>query len=363
MDYLPSRIEASLKYRYNLYLTKKYILNRNSKYELFNIFKKFYKNPINYFGKLPDLIHLNWVSQWLDYPSFFQSIPDNLPIVWTLHDMAPMTGGCHYTLGCNQYKTKGCKECPQLKVLDSYVNRNWKTFYKSIKNKNIHIVGDSTVITKEASESIVLENAKSFNTINYSIDFDDFFYKEHSCDIIDDYKKDDFIVLLGAYGMDNYRKGIHKFISTFNKYNFGKNLRLVLFGGSKENVNIDNGVRVDILPLLNKQELVKLYSIADIMVVPSVQEAFGLVVIEAMACNTPVIGFNNTGMEDSIINDENGWLIENSDFDALILKIKYLYDNSDLLKSISNKCRNSVINKFTDEEKTSLYLELYNKIL
>ena len=51
-----------------------------------------------------DVIHLHWVAKLIDYTSFFASVPDQFPIVWTLHDMNPFTGGCHYAGDCMHFE-------------------------------------------------------------------------------------------------------------------------------------------------------------------------------------------------------------------------------------------------------------------
>ena len=65
-----------------------------------------------------DVYNLHWVAGLLDYRRFFAELPGGTPLVWTLHDMNPFTGGCHYTLGCEKFK-KGCGCCPQLGSVDA----------------------------------------------------------------------------------------------------------------------------------------------------------------------------------------------------------------------------------------------------
>lgn len=60
--------------------------------------------------KKADIIHLHWVAGFVDY-SFFSK--NSKPVVWTFHDMAPFTGGCHYSSGCEGYRTD-CVQCPQI---------------------------------------------------------------------------------------------------------------------------------------------------------------------------------------------------------------------------------------------------------
>ena len=68
-----------------------------------------------------EIVHLHWVGRWLDLPSFVNSLPLATPIVWTVHDMSPLAGGCFTDFGCGEFE-KGCGVCPLLKFP---FNRIW----------------------------------------------------------------------------------------------------------------------------------------------------------------------------------------------------------------------------------------------
>jgi hypothetical protein len=68
-----------------------------------------------------DLLHLHWIADFVDYAAFFTSLPRKMPVVWTLHDMAPFTGGCHWSQGCPKFAQE-CGACPQL---GSQSNSDW----------------------------------------------------------------------------------------------------------------------------------------------------------------------------------------------------------------------------------------------
>ena len=51
-----------------------------------------------------DIVHLHWVSQWLDLPSFLAGVPKHIPIVWTIHDMSALAGGCFWILAAISLK-------------------------------------------------------------------------------------------------------------------------------------------------------------------------------------------------------------------------------------------------------------------
>ena len=76
-----------------------------------------------------DLVHLHWINYGFFNISDLSKI--NKPIVWTLRDMWPFTGGCHYTLGCNKFENT-CHKCPQLK---SNMNYDLSTFNQMRKKK------------------------------------------------------------------------------------------------------------------------------------------------------------------------------------------------------------------------------------
>jgi len=70
---------------------------------------------VNALRQLPpcDIVHLHFVSGFIDQPSFLRRLPPNIRVAWTVHDMAPRTGGCHYDGGCSRY-LEACGKCPQL---------------------------------------------------------------------------------------------------------------------------------------------------------------------------------------------------------------------------------------------------------
>src|SRR3954465_8401478 len=62
-----------------------------------------------------DIIHLHWVSEFLRAESIQRLLQLGKPVVWTLHDQRPFTGGCHFTAGCLGF-TSDCATCAQLRL-------------------------------------------------------------------------------------------------------------------------------------------------------------------------------------------------------------------------------------------------------
>ena len=94
---------------------------------------------------------------------------------------------------------------------------------------------------------------------------------------------------------------------------------------------------ITFLGFLDREELPKLYTVMDVFVFFSRVEAEGLVVLEANACNTPVVGANAKGLKSSIENDSNGYKYEPGNIDDLRQKLDKVYGNLDTLSESSRE--------------------------
>ena len=105
------------------------------------------------------------------------------------------------------------------------------------------------------------------------------------------------------------------------------------------------------------------YAMSDIVVVPSLQEAFGLVVSEAMACGKPVIGTKIGGIPDQIINGYNGFLVQPRNPTEIAEKILWLISNPKEAKHMSMNGRKIVEKKFNINKRIDRIISLYKMLL
>lgn len=177
------------------------------------------------------IYHLHWVSGLLDLPSFFASLPLNPRVVWTLHDMEPMTGGCHYSNACSGF-TEACRACPQLANRFPWDSAELfrMTKQRLFERYPVHLVADSHWLEAQARRSRTLRLAQSFRTIHYGIDTEIFRPVAKA-----EARKNlglpatSFTVAFGAARVDLPRKGIaelHQALLRLNR----KNLQLLTFG-------------------------------------------------------------------------------------------------------------------------------------
>lgn len=105
------------------------------------------------------------------------------------------------------------------------------------------------------------------------------------------------------------------------------------------------------------------YASSDMAVVPSIQEAFGLVVSEAMACGKPVIGTNIGGIPDQIINGHNGFLVKLRNPEEIAEKILWLISNSKEAKRMGMNGRKIVEENFNIDKRTDKIIQLYGELI
>jgi glycosyltransferase involved in cell wall biosynthesis len=105
------------------------------------------------------------------------------------------------------------------------------------------------------------------------------------------------------------------------------------------------------------------YAMSDMVVVPSVQEAFGLVVSEAMACGKPVIGTKVGGIPDQIVEGYNGFLVQPKSASELAERILWLADNPTAAKRMGLNGRKTVEEKFDIDKRVDQMISLYKVLL
>jgi D-inositol-3-phosphate glycosyltransferase len=124
--------------------------------------------------------------------------------------------------------------------------------------------------------------------------------------------------------------------------------------------NLNNDVKLlDIVP---REDLIKLYALCDVFVLPSLEEGFGLVVTEAMASGKPIVGTNVSGIASQVNDGWNGFLVDPKNEQQLAEKILTLIDNNQLKTDFGKKSRLLVEEKFTWEKIAKDYENFYQSI-
>jgi len=120
------------------------------------------------------------------------------------------------------------------------------------------------------------------------------------------------------------------------------------------------GRRLRIMPFTRTPE--SFMAAADMLVLPSLREGFGVVILEAAAMGVPSIGSNIYGIQDAIVDNETGMLFTVGDANDLRAKMLALIDNPELRDALGQNARDRAVRCFSDELILTAFGEFYNSL-
>ncbi len=311
----------------------------------------------------PDIVHLHWVCGGMIKLEDIAKIKS--PIVWSFHDDWGFTGGCHIKWECDKYKHK-CGACPRLgSQIENDLSRKVYLRKKKVLSqvKNMTVVGVSKWLTSCVSESSLFKNVDAV-TLPNPIDINTYkpFDKNTSRDLweLPQNKK---LIMFGAMDVtSDVNKGFKELREALVKVSHN-DVEVVIFGGSKPKEPQELGFKTNYVGVLRDDiSLVTLYSAADVVIVPSIQESFGQTASESMACGTPVVAFASTGLLDIIDHKINGYLATPFDTDDLAKGIDWVLSTENY-QELSKNAREKIKREFDSNIVAKKYLELYKKVV
>ena len=322
------------------------------------------RTPIESFGGLPKVTNLHWVARWLDLPSFLGSLPQGLPLVWSLHDLIPITGGCHYPGECDQFAHQ-CGNCPQQKKPgardDTY--KFFRIKDRCYSGKNLHLVGNSEWTTSQIRRSRLARHAISIRTIHYGLNVEEYKPVDKLCARRAlGIPEERFVVGFACMDFSEERKGAARLLEALRILPAQKIL-LLTFGAGKW--PLASAIQAMQLGALSSPELQCLfYSALDVLAMPSRAETFGNTALEAMACETAVMAYGAGGLTDVVADRETGLLEpEIGNVSGLARMLQWMWQHPAERRAMGMAGRRRVIAHFTDELMARRYSELYAQLL
>ena len=315
----------------------------------------------------PDLLHLHWMGGGFMPIRALKDLP--LPVVWTLRDMWAFTGGCHYTAGCNGYRTR-CGYCPQLSsARENDLSRAvWLHKKKAWDDLNLWLVPISNWLADCASQSSLLAEVPS-RVIPNGVDVRRFRpMPSAEARAAWGLAPDKRYILFGAVGaLSDERKGFGQLAEATRVLAaacWTTRAELLVFGDMAPDTSLPLGLKTHFLGHIDDDDrLAQLYAGADVMVTPSLQEAFGKTLIEAMACGTPVVAFASGGPLDIVSHKENGYLARPFDAADLAHGIDWCLEMPGRAQELGQKARRRVEEDFDMSVVVRHYSDLYQSIL
>jgi len=329
--------------------------------------------------EMADIIHLHWPTWGVTPRAISRWLAAGRKVFWTLHDVWPMTGGCHYPAGCRQFETL-CMKCPQLQDDFGLIGNAFAEKLLAYGDaKSLWIIAPSQWIADEARRSAILGRHR-IEVVRNPVELDLFCPRDDRARLRQAFgiADHDFAMLMGSADLNERRKGTALLLAAIAKATADGSLSRALPTGARFHLiligkTIDAPLPPEISPLVlgaieDDELMADTLNIADVVATPSLEDNYPNLIVEAFACGTPVLAYATGGIVEMVEDGRTGVLVEpvgsvEALAQGLVRFIETLFGSMDA----RNACR-SVAEKINDPLKIgaqfrALYEEALGRVL
>lgn len=317
-----------------------------------------------FFNKF-DLIHLHWVGHGFISSDFLLKIK-NKKIVLTLHDYYFITGGCHIPGECINYRDS-CTSCPAKNSYFDFPFNNFKGKKNLYQAKKIYATTPSKIMESKLKESYLGDFFEEVLVVPNPIDVSTYepitlnFIQESIFNKLPQNKK---FILFVSNNLIDFNKGLDLLLQSLKNVQNLDSICLITVGNNfsqiREKISFSH---YHFGEINSTADMIKIYNLSYVTLVPSRFESFSQVTLESMACGCPVIAFNSSGPSEIITNNVNGFLVESFSVKEYAEKIDNIISNQNLRDSFSINARIRVIEKYSYEAVGGIMKDFYRKII
>ena len=309
-----------------------------------------------------DVVHLHWVNHGLLSLDGLAALrAAGKPLVWTMHDLWPLTGICHYPGSCLRYEL-GCGLCPLLGS-EREGDLSARVFLRKasiIPHADMRFVGCSRWIAGQTARS-ALSAGNTFTSIPNPIDIDRFspgdrLAARRRLGLPEDKR----LVLFGAVNAADKRKGIDYIVEASKLLGASRpDIELLMCGRMKGDMQLPFGLPVREVGFVSDvATMIDLYRAADLFLTPSLEDNLPNMIMEAMACGTPCVGFHTGGIPEMIAHEVNGYVARQCDAGDLARGIEQVL----AMPEAGAKARRFVETHYAPQVVAEQYLALYDSL-
>ena len=318
-----------------------------------------------------DIIHLSWINQgMLSLKNIRKIVNCGKPVVWTMHDLWPATGICHYARNCSAFEA-GCHHCPLLpgSGADNDLSRKiWNRKRALYLQSNIHFVACSRWLEGKALQSGLLAG-QHVESIPNPIDTHVFHKGDRrEARLCVNLPADKQLILFVSQRVTDERKGMAYFSEAINKLvaehpEMKDHTGVAILGGHSEEVADQMPLPVYSLGYVSDEKtIVNIYNSADVFVLPSLEDNLPNTIMEAMACGVPCVGFRVGGIPEMIDHQQNGYVAKFKDVDDLARGIYWVLCEADA-QTLSRQAIRHVTTNYSQTSVAMRYIKVYNHVL
>lgn len=305
-----------------------------------------------------DIINLHWVSHFLSPSSVNSLLESGKPVVWTLHDMLPFTGGCHYTSGCSNFTTS-CINCPQ--VINNYANHPEMVLeLKQVMwGDRITVISPSKWLADEARRSKVFRNSR-IEVVPNGIDTMEYqpWEKRRARDILG-LPQEKKVILFACHTHTERRKGFLEALMMLSLLRQRRDdLHLVTIGRPSDDSSELFLSHTDFGFIKSSRELSQIYSACDVTLLPSLEDNLPNVILESLSCGTPIAGFRTGGIGDLIEDGLTGYLAPPKNLFALRDAVEKC-----LISDLTASCRDYAVLNLDSKRQAVSYARIFESLI
>lgn len=312
-----------------------------------------------------DIVHYHLIHNNFFSLSHFPILSYLKPSVWTLHDPWALTGHCIYPFECERWKI-GCGDCPSLNthfsINDDLTALNWeikKLFYKI---SNMDIILASNWMYNLVKDSPLFESC-DLHVIPFGLNLD-LFKPGNNIEAKKSLGISTNSIVLCFRAINSQFKGLSHIKNVLHKLKTNYSITLLTFN-EKDLMNEFKGkFKVIDLGWVNDEKyLVNAYNAADIFLMPSTAEAFGMMAMEAMACEKTVIVFKGTALENTVFSPEGGIAIDKGNEELFLKELVNLIENKEKRRIIGSNALKLTKENYDSKQYVNKIIELYREII
>jgi glycosyltransferase involved in cell wall biosynthesis len=289
------------------------------------------------------------------------SLPPQAGVVWTVHDMSPLAGGCFTDFGCGEFGN-GCRVCPLLKFPFNQIwaRQELKRRIRALQNRRVAFVAnsESTMALLKRSE---VARGKLQKVIPPGFDFADLkqIPREEARRALG-IPDEAFVLGFGAASLTDQNKGIDRFYGVAQRVAQDiPHTRALIFGdGAPEEAKIPTQ---HLGTIKDPARLALVYSAMDAHLVTSKMETFGQVSVEAQACGIPVIAFAVGGLPETLLDGNTGILVPFGECEEMAAQIVVAH-RAGRLGSMGQAGAEWVREQFDSLVVAQKYVEVYEEL-
>jgi glycosyltransferase involved in cell wall biosynthesis len=314
-----------------------------------------------------DVVHLHVVADWFDVPRWLETLPRRIGLVIGLHGMWHVTGGCFLYRGCNRYANERhpCDPCPILRwPADRFLaTAAYSRKLRAYGQRQARMVANSHWLAGLAQQSPIVAASGGVRVIPPGVDTAIFKLQDKNlCRKRLGLPADAFVIITGATSLTDANKNVPWLLEQLSHLPELQKVIVLVFGEGTArvpaglNVRFTGGVR-------ERHHLARLYAAADVFVSASLMETYGLTLVEAMACGTPVVAFRVGGIPESAPDQQVGLLCTPHDGRELLGAVEKLRSSTQLREDFGRAAGELTLTRNAKNQFGAAFAQIYRDCL